>query len=126
MKGMQVLAVAMLLGGLGAGTGCGSARVSEALGNAPPVDTPAEVRGQRAFMMHCNQCHVGGAGALGPGLNDKPLPAFAIRMQVRAGLGAMPAFSEEQLSRRDLDDIVAYLFALRAAGPPRPNQARGD
>lgn len=99
-------------------SGCGNARVSEALGNPPPVDSAAELRGQRAFMVHCHQCHVGGAGALGPALNDKPLPAFAIRTQVRAGLGAMPAFSEQELSRQALDDIIAYLFALRRAGPP--------
>jgi mono/diheme cytochrome c family protein len=36
-----------------------------------------------------------------------------IRFQVRHGLGAMPAFSEKEIGDRELDDLVAYLKALR-------------
>lgn len=97
---------------------CGTARRSEALGNAPTLASAAERSGQKVFMQHCNSCHVGGAGALAPAINDKPLPTFLMRFQVRRGLGAMPAFSETDISDAELDDLMAYLLALRRAGPP--------
>lgn len=95
---------------------CGSARRGEPLRAVPVLDTQAEVQGQHVFMRHCTQCHDGGAGSLGPALNDKPLPGFLIRLQVRRGLGAMPGFSAEKISDAELNALVAYLRALRAAG----------
>jgi mono/diheme cytochrome c family protein len=97
--------------------GCGSARRGEPLGVVPLLDTPQERRGQQVFMRHCTQCHNGGAGSLGPALNNKPLPNLLIRLQVRRGLGAMPAFPADKISDAQLDDLVAYLRALRHAGP---------
>jgi mono/diheme cytochrome c family protein len=64
-------------------------------------------------MQTCNQCHVGGASGLGPGINDKHLPPFFIRFQVRHGLGAMPAFSDRAISDAQLDDVISYLRYLR-------------
>ena len=92
--------------------GCGSARRSE------PVAGPAQlageaVRGHVLFMRHCHECHPGGAAGLGPALNNKPLPAVAIKTQIRQGFGAMPAFSDEQIDDQDVSSIVAYLGALR-------------
>ena len=49
-------------------------------------------------MDRCNQCHVGGATGLGPSLNDKPIPNWFVRIQVRHGLGAMPAYSSNVIS----------------------------
>jgi mono/diheme cytochrome c family protein len=74
---------------------------------------PKLERGRVAFMQHCHQCHPGGEGGLGPGLNDKPLPGFLIKMQTRAGLGAMPAFTTQALPPDKLGDIVAYLKVVR-------------
>jgi mono/diheme cytochrome c family protein len=70
-------------------------------------------RGERLYNMYCYQCHATGEGGLGPSLNDKPLPHFAIRLQIRHGLGVMPAFGEQQLSDRQVDDIADYVIALR-------------
>lgn len=96
--------------------GCSTARRAESLGNAPQLKTEPERRGQLVFMQHCHTCHTGGGGALGPKLNDKPLPGFLIRFQVRQGLGAMPAFADEKISDAELDDLLTYLKALRHAG----------
>ena len=94
--------------------GCGSSR-RDAPYTAPlSNDDPDVLRGQIVFAAHCYQCHPGGAGGLGPAINDKPLPVFLIKTQVRQGLGAMPAFSEQQISDADLDTIPKYLKALRA------------
>jgi mono/diheme cytochrome c family protein len=95
---------------------CGSARRSEPLVGPLPLASPAVARGQQVFMVHCYQCHPGGDAGLGPAINDKPLPGFMIRLQVRSGLGAMPAFSEQDISRDELGDLVLYLKALRRHG----------
>lgn len=97
-------------------SGCASPRRSEALGNPVVVKTAAEEHGRQVFMDNCYQCHTGGEGAVGPGINNKALPGFLIRMQVRNGLGAMPAFPADRISARDLDDLVAYLKAARRTG----------
>jgi mono/diheme cytochrome c family protein len=93
-----------------------SARRSAPLVGVLPLSSPQIVEGQQIFMAHCHQCHPGGEAGLGPALNNKPLPAFAIRMQVRHGFGAMPAFSPDELSDAGLDAVIAYLRALRDHG----------
>lgn len=97
-------------------TSCSSARRGEPLSNRQLPENPGVQGGEKVFYEHCNQCHVGGEAALGPALNNKPLPGFMIRMQVRAGLGAMPSFPESQISDDELTDLVTYLKALRQAG----------
>ena len=92
--------------------GCGSARKDE-VPAARYRDDPQLRRGQVVFMQTCNQCHVGGGPGLGPGLNDKPLPAFAIKTQVREGVGTMPAFPKDEISDQDLDALVKYMLARR-------------
>ena len=96
--------------------GCGSARRGEPLVGPVPITSPAVVRGQQVFMADCHQCHPGGEAGLGPAINYKPLPGFLIRLQVRNGLGAMPAFPSQELSPGDLDALIAYLKALRQHG----------
>lgn len=93
-----------------------SARRSEPVAGPLPITTAQTEQGQKLFMLHCQQCHPGGEAGLGPALNNKPLPSFLITFQVRHGLGAMPAFSEEEITASQLDAIVAYLHALRSHG----------
>lgn len=70
-------------------------------------------RGEQLYNANCFRCHPGGEGGLAPSLNDKPLPRVAMRFQIRHGLGAMPAFSEQQLSDQHVEDILDYIIALR-------------
>ncbi len=70
--------------------------------------------GQSVFAQHCYQCHPGGAGGLAPAINDKPLPVWLMKTQVRAGLGAMPGFSKEKIDDQQLEALMTYLKALRA------------
>lgn len=72
--------------------------------------------GRQVFMTHCHQCHPGGEAGLGPALNNKLLPAFVIRTQVRQGYGAMPAFCRNEISEAELESLIAYLKALRRHG----------
>lgn len=80
-----------------------------------PLDTsdPEIALGERVFALTCQQCHPNASAGLGPGIVSKPLPSWTIRLQVRHGLGQMPAFSEEEISDAELDAVVAYIHALR-------------
>jgi len=80
------------------------------------LSTAEARRGEQLFMRYCNPCHPGGEGGVGPSLNDKPAPRFLVRTQVRAGLGAMPSFSRDEIDDHALDDLLDYVFALRHHG----------
>jgi mono/diheme cytochrome c family protein len=95
--------------------GC-SARRGEPLVGALDPRPPAVGRGQLVFMAHCHACHPGGEAGLAPAVNNKPLPGFVIKTQVRLGVGAMPRFSADEISAEQRDDLVAYLKALRRHG----------
>jgi mono/diheme cytochrome c family protein len=96
-------------------TNCGSARRSEPINGAARIADPQTNRGRLVFMNRCNRCHPGGEAGLGPAINDKPLPEFLIKTQIRAGLGVMPSFPRSELSDADLDAVIAYLKAIRSA-----------
>jgi mono/diheme cytochrome c family protein len=93
---------------------CGSPRRSEAMLGSMEIRSPEVARGRIVYARNCDECHPGGAAGLGPSLNNKPLPGFLIRFQVRHGMGAMPAFSEKKISDEDLDAVIEYVRARRA------------
>lgn len=93
-----------------------SGRRSEPLRGGLDVSDPKVSHGQIVYMQRCDKCHPGGDAGLGPALNNKPLPGFLIAFQARHGLGAMPPFAEDALSKADLEDVEAYLKALRRNG----------
>ncbi|WP_322088781.1 cytochrome c [Burkholderia sp. BCC1999] len=105
---------------------------SLAVDAALPADDPART-GQRLFVTQCLACHrLDGAGSshAGPDLNTpmNPVDYFqpaALRRYIRNPASvrdwpgrSMPAFPPDQLSDRELDQIVAYLayMAKRKAG----------
>jgi mono/diheme cytochrome c family protein len=92
--------------------GC-SARRSEPIVGPLRSSSPEVARGEIAFDRHCSHCHPGGERGMAPALNDKPLPGFLIKLQVRHGLGTMPAISRRELDDQELRDVVRYLKALR-------------
>lgn len=105
--GAPLVCVAVLL------MSCGSARRSEPIKGAARIANPQTAHGRLVFMNSCNRCHPGGEAGLGPAINDKPLPEFLMKTQIRAGLGAMPAFPKSELSDADVDAVIAYLKAIR-------------
>jgi mono/diheme cytochrome c family protein len=109
-----LLAPALVGGILVLSTACGSSRRSEPMLGPPPLDTPQEQKGEVLYMKFCHQCHPGGAGGLGPGLNNKPAPGAAIRLQIREGVGAMPSFGDNEIIDPDVDAIIAYMLAIRS------------
>jgi mono/diheme cytochrome c family protein len=109
VAGMLIVAwVAVLFGG------CGRSHRGEPQGPEVTPDNAAEAEGERLFARFCYQCHPGGEAGLGPALNDKPLPAAAIRTQIREGVGAMPAFGSELLGDNEVAAIAEYVQELRS------------
>jgi mono/diheme cytochrome c family protein len=90
-------------------------RSAPAVGPFVPANAE-QARGERVYFIFCHQCHPGGAAGLGPAINDKPLPEFAMRTQIRAGAGAMPSFTDREIPDPDLDAVLAYIVALRGQG----------
>lgn len=115
--GSRLLFTLLLVGGLLMASACGSARRGVPLVGDREIDDPVLLLGRRTFDANCHQCHPGGTGGIGPALNNKPLPGFAIRLQVRNGIGAMPSFTEEEISDEALDALVAYMKWLRDLPP---------
>lgn len=95
---------------------CGSARRGEPVAGPMPLASASIERGKKLYDVHCYSCHSAGEGGLGPALNDKPLPKSLIQFQIRHGLGVMPSFPESKLQDQDLEDIAAYMLALRRHG----------
>jgi mono/diheme cytochrome c family protein len=74
---------------------------------------PQVALGERVFAHACHACHPNALAGLGPGIIDQPIPPWLVRLQVRIGLGVMPAFPAEEIDDEELDALVAYLDALR-------------
>ena len=94
--------------------GCGAPRRNTPYTRELAATDPQVARGEQVFAAHCHHCHPGGAGGLGPAINDKPLPVALIKTQIRKGLGAMPAFEQHEIPDEDVDAIAHYLKALRS------------
>jgi mono/diheme cytochrome c family protein len=110
--GAALAVVAMVLV-LTTSAGCAGKRRGEPIVGPTPTRTASVERGRVVFEQHCYRCHGKGEGGLGPVINDKPLPRFLMRFQVRRGIGTMPGFPEEQISDDDLDALLDYIVDLR-------------
>ena len=108
----RTFAVLVTLGLLAPLAAC-SARRSEPIAGPLPLTSATLRQGAIAFDQHCSHCHPGGEKGLAPALNNKPLPGFMIKLQVRHGAGTMPAFSKRELPKEELDALVEYMKALR-------------
>lgn len=117
MRAPSSVAAAALAAALLLSTGCGSARRGEPLVGDKALPNAGIALGQRVFDLNCSQCHPGGEGGLGPALNNKPLPGWLIKFQVRNGLGVMPSFSSQQISGEELDALTRYMVWLRRQDP---------
>jgi mono/diheme cytochrome c family protein len=90
-------------------------RKSEPIKQKEFISSDARViNGEKVYMIHCQKCHPSGEAGIGPAINSNPAPQFIKRFQMRHGLGVMPAFSTDEISRDDLRDISKYLKKWKA------------
>lgn len=113
MEDRSRLTLAALAAALAA-TACAAPRRGEPLAGAMLTTDPAQDRGRLVFMQNCYKCHPGGEAGLGPALS-KRRPAPWIKYRIRHAPGAMPSFDEKRISDKELQDLMAYLAALRRA-----------
>src|SRR5690242_11621515 len=102
--------------------GCRSVRRGEPIVGQLQSTDPDVQHGKIVFARRCYSCHPGGEGGLGPGLNDKPLPVFAMKLQVRTGIvgfGVMPSFDKHKIPSEDLSDLMKYIKAVRKQSTPQ-------
>ena len=113
----------LLLSILAAGQlGCRSVRRGEPIVGPLASSDPQVNRGQVVFQQNCYKCHPGGEGGLGPALNDKLLPTFLMKKQVRVGMGTMPSFHKPDIPPDELDALMKYLIAVRRHNTPMSNR----
>jgi mono/diheme cytochrome c family protein len=93
-------------------TACGATRLGETAAAGVPAMTERARRGEVVFMQRCHKCHPDGEAGLGPAINGKPLPGWLLRIQIRQGLGAMPAFGDDLIGDAQMEELLEYL-ALR-------------
>ena len=98
--------------------GCRSVRRGEPIVGPLASSDPQVNRGHAVFQQNCYKCHPGGEGGLGPALNDKLLPAFLMKAQVRVGMGTMPLFHKPEIPADELDALTKYVIALRRHNTP--------
>lgn len=76
----------------------------------------SDLTGEQLFARSCNTCHPGGAEGMGPSLaslaNKFPTDAQLIAF-IRKGKGLMPAQPETTINAKEMDNLVAYLRALK-------------
>ncbi|GAL85530.1 cytochrome c, mono- and diheme variants family [Sporocytophaga myxococcoides] len=75
-------------------------------------------KGEIVFMNNCQKCHPGGEAGVGPSLNNLAIPGVTKRFRVRSkaflfGLGRMPSFKKNEISKEEMDYLIVYMKALR-------------
>lgn len=76
-------------------------------------ENAAVAHGEQVYMSWCHKCHPSGESGLAPSLNSSPAPGFLKKFQVRHGLGVMPSFKANELSKNDLRDVIKFINAWK-------------
>lgn len=85
-------------------------------GREPPVlqaDSRVALarRGELVFKENCNVCHPGGGKGLGPAI-ERSIEHESLTLQIRKGIGLMPAFPVDKLGDDDVIAVIAYVDGL--------------
>jgi mono/diheme cytochrome c family protein len=79
---------------------------------------PKVTEGKLVFKNNCQRCHPNGEAGVGPPLNNIHLPGFLLRARIRSRAfllwtGRMPSFKRQEISKKEMNVLVAYLKDLR-------------
>ena len=76
-------------------------------GTAMATDTTAAYKdGEHVFAAVCSHCHELGNG---PKIKGRSLPAEYIKLRVRNGFRAMPAFRSANIDDKSLQRVIEYI-----------------
>ncbi|HEX8549710.1 MAG TPA: cytochrome c [Cytophagaceae bacterium] len=109
----RILFILLLLFG-----SCATPRRSEPIKKAMALNTDKLVKGRHLFLTHCYKCHPNGEAGKGPSINNIPIPGIALRARIRSkafflGVGRMPSFKQNEISKDDMDLLVTYIKELK-------------
>lgn len=101
---------------------CGTAKRGEPVSAPLALQDEQLERGQVVFMAHCQKCHPGGEAGVGPPINNVPLTKGMMKFRVRSkafllGLGRMPSFKEDEISKEELNALVRYIKVMKKNKP---------
>ena len=114
---MTTLALALAAcGGKGKGSeeASGEATSGGEAEYAGPIASTDAAHGKEVFDNFCGDCHPDGGEDVGPSLIADPHTPAKLRQQIREGGGKMRPFSEQRLSKDDLEAILAWLASVNA------------
>jgi mono/diheme cytochrome c family protein len=114
MKTISILCVVLIASLCVPQVSCSSRKSEPITGKNYKAENAEVKNGETLYMQHCQKCHPGGEAGLGPALNSNPAPQFVKRFQMRHGLGVMPSFTKEEISKSGLRDISKYLTSLKS------------
>ena len=82
-----------------------------------PGESAGIAHGREIFKMHCDKCHPAGEAGVGLPINNINLPGFLTRYRIRSRsfllwTGKMPAFHKQEISRKEMDHLIAYIKQL--------------
>jgi mono/diheme cytochrome c family protein len=81
---------------------------------AGPIASTDIAHGKEVFDNFCGDCHPDGGKDVGPSLIAAPHTPARLRKQIREGGGKMRPFSEQRLSKDDMEAILAWLASVNA------------
>jgi len=108
-----LLVTGILFTGLFLVSHCGIRRSEPVTGKEFVPANEQIAHGEQLYMQYCQKCHPAGEGGLGLAINPVPVPQFVKRFQVRHGLGVMPSFKKDEISKPDLKAISKYMHAWK-------------
>jgi hypothetical protein len=106
-----LICTSLLLGSFLSLSSCSLRRSEPITGRTVNLGNPHIRNGQILYQRYCYRCHPAGEAGLGPEVLSHP--GFSIRFQTRHGMGVMPAFKKKEISRAELNDMMAYLKNLK-------------
>ena len=95
-----------------ASSGAATTAAGSGSGTASGGDAAA---GQKLFVANCQACHPSGGrvAGVGPKLQGTTRDDAYIHSNIRNGRNAMPAFSTDQISDQQINDLIAYIRSLK-------------
>ncbi len=79
-----------------------------------PLVSSNAAAGAPVYETFCEGCHPNGMEGDGPEIIDARLTRAQMRWRVRNGGDDMPAFDESKISKKELDDLLAFTAGFQA------------
>lgn len=108
----KTLVSGLCLGALALAAACSGSGESTTAVNVDAFEYPMvssdAASGEQVYATFCEGCHPNGMEGDGPAIVGEMLTPAQMRWRVRSGQGDMPGFGPDKISKKELDDLLAY------------------